>query len=43
VSGIVEVYKANARKGERLGAVVNRLGWGEVQAAVVGNSSLLME
>jgi dissimilatory sulfite reductase (desulfoviridin) alpha/beta subunit len=43
VSGIVEVYKANARKGERLGAVVNRLGWGEVQAAVVGNSSSLME
>jgi len=39
VSRIVDVYKANAGKGGRLGAVVNRLGWGEFQATVVRNSS----
>lgn len=39
VSRIVEVYKAEARKGGRLGAVVNRLGWDEFQAMVVRNSS----
>jgi anaerobic sulfite reductase subunit C len=40
VSRIVEVYKAGARKGERLGAVVNRVGREEFQAMVVGNSSV---
>lgn len=39
VSRIIEVYKATARKGERLGAVVSRLGWGGFQATVVRNSS----
>jgi len=39
VSQIVEVYKAVARKGERLGAVLTRLGWQEFQATVLRNSS----
>jgi dissimilatory sulfite reductase (desulfoviridin) alpha/beta subunit len=39
VSRILEVYKAEAHKGERLGAVVNRVGWEEFQAAVARNSS----
>jgi dissimilatory sulfite reductase (desulfoviridin) alpha/beta subunit len=37
VSRIVDVYKAHARKGERLGAVVNKLGWEEFQAMVPRN------
>jgi anaerobic sulfite reductase subunit C len=39
VSRIVETYKANALSGERLGTIVNRLGWEEFQATVVGDSS----
>jgi anaerobic sulfite reductase subunit C len=35
VSQIVEVYKADARKGERLGAVVTRLGWDDFRARVL--------
>jgi anaerobic sulfite reductase subunit C len=35
VSRSVEVYKAGARKGERLGAVVDRLGWEEFRARVL--------
>jgi anaerobic sulfite reductase subunit C len=34
VSRIVAVYKANARKGERLGAVINRIGWDRVKTLV---------
>ena len=39
VSRIVETYKANAFSGERLGALINRLGWGEFQASVMRDSS----
>ena len=39
VSRIVEVYKADARRGERLGAVVNRLGWEKFQTMFVPNTS----
>jgi dissimilatory sulfite reductase (desulfoviridin) alpha/beta subunit len=35
VSRLVEVYKAHARKGERLGAVVNRIGWVDFRARVL--------
>jgi len=35
VSRIVEVYKANARKGERLGAVMNRIGWDDLRTRVL--------
>jgi len=39
VARIVEVYKADARRGERLGAVVNRLGWEKFQTMFVPNTS----
>jgi dissimilatory sulfite reductase (desulfoviridin) alpha/beta subunit len=39
VSRIVRAYKANALSGERLGALINRLGWGEFQAMVGRDSS----
>ena len=35
VSRIVEVYKANAQTGERLGAVMNRIGWDDFRARVL--------
>ena len=39
VSQIVELYKAHARKGERLGAVMNRIGWDDFRARVLSGSS----
>jgi anaerobic sulfite reductase subunit C len=39
VSRIVKTYKTNALSGERLGTLVNRLGWEEFQATVVGDAS----
>jgi anaerobic sulfite reductase subunit C len=39
VSRIVETYKANALSGERLGALVNRLGWDGFREAVMPKAS----
>jgi dissimilatory sulfite reductase (desulfoviridin) alpha/beta subunit len=39
VSRIVESYKANALSGERLGALVNRLGWDGFREAVMPKAS----
>ena len=39
VSRIVEVYKAQARKGERLGSVINRIGWDDFRARILSDSS----
>jgi dissimilatory sulfite reductase (desulfoviridin) alpha/beta subunit len=35
VSGIVDFFKANAKSGERLGALINRVGWEEFRKAVL--------
>ncbi len=35
VGGIVDFFKSNARSGERLGAVINRIGWEEFRKAVL--------
>jgi len=39
VSRIVEVYKAHSRKGERLGAVMNKIGWDDFRTRVLSASS----
>jgi len=39
VSRIVATYKANALSGERLGTLIDRLGWGEFQATAMQDSS----
>ncbi len=35
VGVIINFYKANARTGERLGALINRVGWEEFKGAVL--------
>ena len=35
VSAIVDFYKSKARSGERLGALINRVGWEEFKGAVL--------
>jgi dissimilatory sulfite reductase (desulfoviridin) alpha/beta subunit len=35
VDGIVDFFKANANPGERLGVLINRVGWGEFRKAVL--------
>jgi dissimilatory sulfite reductase (desulfoviridin) alpha/beta subunit len=35
VGGIVDFFKANAKSGERLGALINRVGWEEFRKAVL--------
>jgi anaerobic sulfite reductase subunit C len=35
VSRIVEAYKAGARQGERLGAVINRIGWDDFRTRIL--------
>ena len=35
VGGIVDFFKANANPGERLGALVNRVGWEEFKESVL--------
>ena len=35
VGVIVDFFKANAKSGERLGAVINRVGWEQFKGAVL--------
>ncbi|UCG14750.1 MAG: 4Fe-4S binding protein [Deltaproteobacteria bacterium] len=35
VGGLVDFFKSNAKSGERLGAVINRIGWEEFRTAVL--------